>query len=159
MRLRAWLAALPVAVLVACGSPTTPSERPGDPPPSEGTGSSTTTTGQGGGKPSAKGSPVRKEAIERVGRSYAEHPTIKETLAQACGGKLCITVREVIDGPPTDPEIDCEILRINQSPPFYRGDTITVVLADPCGESRTTSSTTSTTSRTTTTPPTETSEE
>ncbi|WP_410566537.1 hypothetical protein [Amycolatopsis sp. cmx-4-61] len=84
-------------------------------------------------KPPAKGSPVRTAPIDIVGSSYAETgPLTRAQLADECGGTLCVTIRETVEGPP-DPNQDCTVKRIVQSVPIYRGDTITVVLTDPCG--------------------------
>ncbi|WP_410597535.1 hypothetical protein [Amycolatopsis sp. lyj-23] len=84
-------------------------------------------------KPPAKGSPVRTAPIDIVGSSYAQTgPLTRAQLADECGGTLCVTIRETVEGPP-DPNQDCTVERIVQSVPIYRGDTITVVLTDPCG--------------------------
>ncbi|MEU4250304.1 hypothetical protein AB0F15_23115 [Amycolatopsis sp. NPDC026612] len=96
------------------------------PPPAK----STPTTA----KPPAKGSPVRTAPIDIVGSSYAQTgPLTKAELADECGGTLCVTVADTVEGPP-DPDLDCKVKRIIQQVPIYRGDTITVVLADPCGD-------------------------
>ncbi|MEU0531402.1 hypothetical protein [Amycolatopsis tolypomycina] len=96
------------------------------PPPSK----STPTTA----KPPAKGSPVRTAPIDIVGSSYAETgPLTKAQLTDECGGTLCVEIAETVEGPP-DPDQDCEVKRIIQALPIYRGDTITVVLSDPCGD-------------------------
>jgi hypothetical protein len=85
-------------------------------------------------KPPAKGSPVRTAPIEIIGTSYAAlGPVTEAQLADECGGTLCVTLRETIEGPP-DPKQDCTVKRIIQSVPIYRGDTITFVLSDPCGD-------------------------
>ncbi|MGW5745102.1 hypothetical protein [Amycolatopsis sp. NPDC003861] len=85
-------------------------------------------------KPPAKGSPVRTAPIEIIGTSYAAlGPVTEAQLADECGGTLCVTLRTTVEGPP-DPQLDCKVVRIIQSVPIYRGDTITFVLADPCGD-------------------------
>ena len=85
-------------------------------------------------KPPAKGSPVRTAPIEIIGTSYAAlGPVTEAQLAGECGGTLCVTLGTTVEGPP-DPQLDCKVKRIIQSVPIYRGDTITFVLADPCGD-------------------------
>ncbi len=85
-------------------------------------------------KPPAKGSPVRTAPIDIIGTSYAAlGPVTEKQLAGECGGTLCVTLRTTVEGPP-DPKLDCKVTRIIQSVPIYRGDTITFVLADPCGD-------------------------
>lgn len=85
-------------------------------------------------KPPAKGSPVRTAPIDIIGTSYAAlGPVTEAQLADECGGTLCVTLRTTVEGPP-DPQLDCKVTRIIQSVPIFRGDTITFVLADPCGD-------------------------
>lgn len=85
-------------------------------------------------KPPAKGSPVRTAPIDIISTSYAAlGPVTEAQLTDECGGTLCVTMRETIEGPP-DPKQDCTVKRIIQSVPIYRGDTITFVLSDPCGD-------------------------
>ncbi|MGW4057047.1 hypothetical protein ACWEGE_02140 [Amycolatopsis sp. NPDC004747] len=85
-------------------------------------------------KPPAKGSPVRTAPIDIIGTSYAAlGPVTEAQLADECGGTLCVTLGTTVEGPP-DPKQDCTVKRIIQSVPIYRGDTITFVLSDPCGD-------------------------
>jgi hypothetical protein len=84
-------------------------------------------------KPPAKGSPVRTVPIEILNSSYADSgPGTRSQLIQECGGTLCVTIKETIEGPPNQRQ-DCNVNRIIQPVPLYPHDTITFVLSDPCG--------------------------
>ncbi|MBE8522493.1 hypothetical protein ILP97_34240 [Amycolatopsis sp. H6(2020)] len=77
---------------------------------------------------------MRTAPIDIVGSSYAvTGPLTRTQLAGECGGTLCVELGETVEGPP-DPQVDCKVTRIIQSVPIFRGDTITFVLADPCGD-------------------------
>jgi hypothetical protein len=77
---------------------------------------------------------VRTAPIDIVGSSYAQTgPLTKAQLKEECGGTPCVEIGETVEGPP-DPDLDCKVKRIIQSVPIYRGDKITVVLSDPCGD-------------------------
>ncbi|WP_086853763.1 hypothetical protein [Amycolatopsis kentuckyensis] len=77
---------------------------------------------------------MRTAPIDIVGSSYAQTGPLTRTQLEAeCGGSLCVTLGTTVEGPP-DPQLDCKVKRIIQAVPLYRGDTITFVLADPCGD-------------------------
>lgn len=85
-------------------------------------------------KPPAKGSPVRIDPIDIQGSPYGTTgPLIRAELADECGGTLCVTIRETVGGP-ASPQQDCTVNEIIQPSPLYRGDTVTFVLSDPCGD-------------------------
>ena len=110
------------------GSSSSAARTTGKPPPRKSTPAPTTA------KPPAKGSPLRSAPIEIIGTSYAAlGPVTEAQLKDECGGTLCVTMLVQVEGPP-DPDQDCTVKRIIQSVPIYRGDTITFVLSDPCGD-------------------------
>ncbi|HET6708279.1 hypothetical protein [Amycolatopsis sp.] len=77
---------------------------------------------------------MRTAPIDIVGTSYAAlGPVTEAQLTDECGGTLCVTLETTIEGPP-DPQLDCKVKRIVQAVPIHRGDTITFVLSDPCGD-------------------------
>ncbi|MDX3189868.1 hypothetical protein PV458_15800 [Streptomyces sp. MN03-5084-2B] len=81
------------------------------------------------------------EGVARALRAHRDHRHVVRRARAGDGGAadgrmrgtLCVTMLVQVEGPP-DPDQDCTVKRIIQSVPIYRGDTITFVLSDPCGD-------------------------